>query len=918
MKTKNHLQFKYLFLLSIFLLSFNVVAITVEEAQEMLADDAANNDAFGWSVAVDGDTAIVGANKDDTSNGGVYVFTRDLNGIWSQQAKLQEATPGGEYGFSVAIDGDIAVVGAYISNGIAGEVFVHTRSGTTWSTGVALSSLTSNSCQFCEQFGRSVAVSGTTVVVGSIFDNGSGNGLNAGAAYVFVPNGASWQPDSGTPSVTSTVGMLIASVPGEFLPIADGNEGDHFGSAVAIDGDTIVIGAENFNSANDTTSFPAGNAAVQGQGTGAAYVFTRSAGNWSPVQKLESGLAANSVSKFGHAIDVENNRIIVGAYTEGTTQDNGTNAEGAAYIFERTAFGQAFGSSIKLTPSTTASSRVGTSVAIFGDNALVGAAGQNRVYLYSYIGNSWNTPQELSKSFSTTFGQSVGIDAETFLVGDSGAGGQGDATFYVSVDLTPDPFSFTSVLNAAGDDFITSNSVTITGIDANATVSVTNGSMSINGGAFTVSTTTIANNDTVRVQGLSSSDSQTTETVVLTVGDVSGQFNITTGDVISPEISAPPNITVTTSLASIVVDLLSNGAPNASDDVDANPIITHNQIANSVSFNAPGVYTVIWTATDSAGNIATDTQTITVNQRTASADVSISLSTDFNSVTEGDDIFYTLQVANAGVDSATNVTTTFTVPTNTTLDSYSANCNDNADIVTCTQTSLASNSQVSFFINVTDAQLTTANANASASVSADETDPDTANNSASSSVVVEAALANLETQLTRTGATIIDVNETVTSTLTITNTGNAIAGNVVVNVSIEHYSDPDLEFTNIELAQCVSNGTQVLGSRLFDAYSCDLGDIASNESIELVITATSPAEASTLIAILNITATSLGSVERNISIPSKSGSVEVDEGGGGGGAMGWPTLFMFIFTLLFRCNSNLLKIIKGKVCGNTI
>jgi hypothetical protein len=429
-------------LISLALISFDSYAIDTVQVDALVSGDGASGDLLGWSVDVDGDTAIVGANHDDGANGGVYIFVRTPGtNSWSQQAKLQEATGAGEFGFSVAIDGDTVVVGAYVKG--TGEAYVHTRAGTSWSAGTPLASLTGNACQFCQQFGRSVAVSGTTIVVGSMFDGGSLNGPAAGVAYVFESNGSGgWMPGNTATIVngkgTLKEGMLIASLPGSFgLIEADGAANDAFGSAVAIDGDTIIVGAENADSTNATGIFEKGNGTVQGNGTGAAYLFEHAGLEWVIREKVNPGLPPGSTSKFGHSVDIDGNRAVVGAFVEGT----GTNAPGAVYSFSRIVQGSTWSLSEKLEPTTSAAGFAGTSVAINGTNVLVGAPGTNTAYLYDDV--TTEAPgSELNAGGTISFGQSVAISLDSnsrpsFLVG-APSPGVGSAFIFLDVVIFAD------------------------------------------------------------------------------------------------------------------------------------------------------------------------------------------------------------------------------------------------------------------------------------------------------------------------------------------------------------------------------------------------------------------------------------------------------------------------------------------------
>jgi len=146
----------------------------VQQAK-LTASDAAAGDNFGFSVAVSGPTAVVGA----PSKNSVYVFTRS-GSTWSQQAKLtaSDAAAGDNFGYSVAVSGSTAVVSAVGKNSGTGAAYVFTRSGSTWSQ---QAKLTAGDAAVFDQFGFSVALSGSTAVAGAPNKNSA-----TGAAYVYV------------------------------------------------------------------------------------------------------------------------------------------------------------------------------------------------------------------------------------------------------------------------------------------------------------------------------------------------------------------------------------------------------------------------------------------------------------------------------------------------------------------------------------------------------------------------------------------------------------------------------------------------------------------------------------------------------------------------------------------------------------
>src|SRR5262245_53646402 len=220
----------------------------------LVASDGADGDQFGRSVAVSGDTLVVGAPLDDiganTSQGSASVYVRS-SGIWSFQPK-RTANDGGMqdgFGATVAISGDTIVVCAI--GELAAYVFV--RSGGVWSF---QQKLTANDVEPPDFFGSAVALSGDTIVISSPEDN-IGTNIDQGSAYVFVRSGSVW----------SQPFKLIAS---------DGAEGDTFGLSVDVSNDTIVVGALLDNIGANI-------------GQGSAYVYARSGDVWTFQQKLTAG-----------------------------------------------------------------------------------------------------------------------------------------------------------------------------------------------------------------------------------------------------------------------------------------------------------------------------------------------------------------------------------------------------------------------------------------------------------------------------------------------------------------------------------------------------------------------------------------------------------------------------------------------------
>ncbi len=162
------------------------------EQQKLTASDAEASDWFGWSVDVDADTAVVGARSDDDdgiASGSAYVFTRNA-GVWTEQQKLtaSDAAAGDQFGFSVALDGATAVIGArWDDDNDSGSAYVFTRNAGVWSE---QQKLTSSDTATSDNFAHSLDVDGDTVVSGAHFDDD--DGVASGSAYVFTRSVGVW------------------------------------------------------------------------------------------------------------------------------------------------------------------------------------------------------------------------------------------------------------------------------------------------------------------------------------------------------------------------------------------------------------------------------------------------------------------------------------------------------------------------------------------------------------------------------------------------------------------------------------------------------------------------------------------------------------------------------------------------------
>lgn len=273
------------------------------EVIKLLASNGGHNDRFGTSVAIEGDTAVVGC----ASRRIVYVFYKDEGGTdaWGEVATLTPfgGAGGDDFGSPVAISGDTIVVGAVHDNDKgthAGAAYVFGRDEGGSDNWGEVDKLVADDGFSLDNFGAAVAVSGDTVIIGAnLEDQGAGLGSDLGSAYIFVD-------DSGW----TQVAKIVAS---------DGDDDDSFGSSVSIDGDTAGVGAPGDDD--------------DGSGSGSAYVFYRDQGgadNWGQVAKL-TAMDAAAGDSFGSAVSVSLNNIVVGAHGD---DDNGSGS-GSAYVFSR-------------------------------------------------------------------------------------------------------------------------------------------------------------------------------------------------------------------------------------------------------------------------------------------------------------------------------------------------------------------------------------------------------------------------------------------------------------------------------------------------------------------------------------------------------------------------------------------------------
>ncbi|MDA8744487.1 Ig-like domain-containing protein [Rubripirellula amarantea] len=415
---------------------------------ELINSATSGGDRFGNSVAISGDFAVVGSFLDDpgglNSAGSAFIYQRTGDTSWTQVAQLTgDAAPNGsagQFGYSVAIDGDTVAVSAQRdreSGFQAGAVYIFDRNEGGADNWGRVTKLIGSDTIKRDLFGRSLALSGDTVVVGaSVADP---LGLSSGAAYVF-------ERDLGGVNNWGEAKKLIAS---------DGGAGDRFGQTVSIDGDLIAVGAFQYDGSASNT--------------GAAYIFARDlggAGNWGEETIIEAadGLAND---QFAYSLSIDGTTVAIGSRFD---DEGGLNQLGSVYLFDQDEGGASnWGQVTKiLADNGVAGDRLGWSVDLSGDRLVAGAIGSDigglasgNAYQFENVGGTWTQTRVLNNDEVTTadeYGISIAVDGDVAVVGSwldnrpsNNTGGAyvfdlrtSTVTVGVTVDPSPSELAFSS------------------------------------------------------------------------------------------------------------------------------------------------------------------------------------------------------------------------------------------------------------------------------------------------------------------------------------------------------------------------------------------------------------------------------------------------------------------------------------------
>ena len=376
-----------------------------------------DRDDFGSAVAIDGDTLVISESRDDSEagidTGSVWVFVR-TNGSWRVQQKLvaHDAAERDYFGWSVAVENDVIIVGAYTADlpigANTGAAYVFTRQGSWWRQ---TQKLVGSQIDSGDSFGSSVSISGDTAVIGAYRD-GHTSATAQGAAYVYRRFGTTWVEEE------QLVDASLGGVP-------------RFGWSVSNSGDTIVVGADRDLG-----------------GRGAAYVYVQSNGVWVVQQFIEAANVVAGADRFGHSVAVDGDTLAIGAYQQAV---DGVSAAGSSYVFVRDQGTWSLQQQLD-NPNPGSGDRFGSAVALAEDTLLVGAiyddnpngtGSEGSAVVFARTGTVWSVERYLypqANEFRAQFGEAVAIDGDTIVVGaESAATTTGDDAGSVAVFVRSDP-----------------------------------------------------------------------------------------------------------------------------------------------------------------------------------------------------------------------------------------------------------------------------------------------------------------------------------------------------------------------------------------------------------------------------------------------------------------------------------------------
>jgi len=358
-----------------------------DEITNILPKDYLDNDnnKYGYSVAIDGDYAVIGAPRYNNKRGLVFVLQNNA-GTWERIAILSMSLQGtnDEFGVSVSILGDVIVVGR--NGNVRGSAHVFVKPDAGWEDMHPTATLNSSDNDRGYYFGRAVSISGDDIIVGSSRADNIGAD-NIGAAYIFTKPVSGWS------------GNILETA--KLTPSA-GETNGYFGSSVSINNNNVVIGSHRINS-----------------NTGAAYVYTKPSSGW--VNANENAILtasdATTSDKFGYSVSILGDDIIIGAHQHSGSEDYC----GAAYAFTKPSSGWA--TTTETTKITTTIEKpynfFGCAISMYGNYVAIGASGHRSsagsTYIYEKQAGIWNLSTE--KILTSSDNNENGVDYSVAISG---------------------------------------------------------------------------------------------------------------------------------------------------------------------------------------------------------------------------------------------------------------------------------------------------------------------------------------------------------------------------------------------------------------------------------------------------------------------------------------------------------------------
>jgi hypothetical protein len=592
-----------------------------------------SNADFGYDVDIDGDYAIVGAQGNDSNTGVAHILFND-NGNWRTIANLTgNISTGMRAGWSVAIEGDVAVVGVWGNDNVAqnaGAVYVYQKPSNGWDNMIPTAVLTASDGGVDDNLGASVDIYNNVIVAGAPYDDDFGN--SSGSVYIFTqPVGPFWTNTTETAKLNA----------------GDAGVGKRFGYSVAINGDDVAVGSSGDNA---QTTFSGG---------GSVYAFTKPGSAWVNMTHTAKFLPSDGgdFKQLGYDISIDGDYIL--GMARGDTE-NGTLA-GAAYIFKKTGTGWVDGNEIaKLTASDGASGdELGVSGEIRGDLIVLGARGQETneldggaVYVYEkpQSGEWLSATENITLKASEVqdedyFGHAVTADGDWLLSGainDDHHSTDGGDVYIFNFCATYNSFSaaectsytvpsgdetytalgnylvYDTLQNFKGCDSILTINLTIEDAVAPVPDLVSLANVASECEVISLTAPTATDNCSGTITGTTTTtlpiSGQGTTVVTWTYDD--GNGNVTTQDqnVVINDVTAPaadvmnlPDLTAECALASAI-------APTATDNCTGAVNATTN---TSFPINTQGTTVISWTYDDGNGNVSTQTQNVVIDDITA-------------------------------------------------------------------------------------------------------------------------------------------------------------------------------------------------------------------------------------------------------------------------------------------------------------